>query len=144
MAPLTRISYSSFKTASCESDKRSYMLCALVSSVREAVTELPTSRRQLTKKEVSVAKEFDTVWQRIVKCTGLQFSAATGLEFSYEAKGQTLRPNRTRYNLSRSEFEKAWGLLPSATLSQLNRAVRGPSYVIAILTDPRVSANAGH
>lgn len=89
-------------------------------------------------------KDFDTVWRRIVECAGQEFSTATGLEFSYEVKGQTLRPNRTRYNLSRSEFEKAWGLLPSATRSQLNRAVRGPSYVIAILSDPRVSPGNGH
>ena len=88
-------------------------------------------------------KDFDTVWQRIVKCAGQEFSTATGIEFSYEVKDQTLRTDRTRYNLSRSEFEKAWGLLPSASRSQLNRAVSGPSYVIAILSDPRVSPDSG-
>lgn len=85
-----------------------------------------------------MTKDFDKIWQRITQCAGEQFSTATGLKFSYEMKGQTLRPDRTRYNLSRSEFEKAWGLLPSASRSQLNRTVRGPSYAIAILSDPRV------
>jgi len=91
-----------------------------------------------------MTKDFDTIWQRIVECAGQQFSTATGLKFSYKVKGQTLRPDRARYNLARSQFEKTWKLLPSANRSQLNRAVRGPSYVIAILSDPRVSLGDGH
>jgi hypothetical protein len=83
-------------------------------------------------------RSFDPIWQRIVECAWEPFTTAKGLAFSYGVKGRALRTNRTRYNLSRSEFEKAWGLLPSATRSELNRKVRGPSYLIAILTDPRV------
>lgn len=81
---------------------------------------------------------FDSIWRRIEECEGKEFRTVTGLAFSYSIRGKVLRPSRTRYNLSRSEFEKAWELLPSATRSQLNKVVRGPSYVIAILIDPSI------
>lgn len=81
---------------------------------------------------------FDPVWQRIVNAAGQQFKTASGHPFTFKVKGNVLRSSRTEYNLSRSQFEKAWELLSSATRSQLNKVVRGPSYVIAILTDPRV------
>lgn len=82
---------------------------------------------------------FDPIWQQIVECEGQQFKKARGLRFAYSIHGQTLRPSRTRYNLSRAEFEKAQSLIPSASRSQLNKAIRGPSYIIAILADPRIN-----
>ncbi len=86
---------------------------------------------------------FDAIWQRIVAAAGQQFTTASGLPFTFAVNENALRPSRTEYNLSRSEFEKAWQLLPSTTRSKLNnRAIRGPSYVIAILSDPRVQGNA--
>lgn len=83
---------------------------------------------------------FQPVWQRIVSCAGLQFRTITGLAFTYTVKGQVLRPSRTRYNLPRSEFEKAYNLMPLTGPGQINRIVRGPAYVYAILTDPRISS----
>jgi len=95
--------------------------------------------------EAFLAKEsFDLVWKRIAACEGQEFQTPTGLAFSYSVNGKVLRPSRTGYNLSRSGFEKAWDLLPSATRRGLNTAVRGPSYVIAILTDPRVTHARGY
>lgn len=85
---------------------------------------------------------FDAIWQRIVDAAGQQFKTASGLAFTFELKGNVLRTSRTEYNLSRKQFEKAWELLPSATRSELNGLIRGPSYVIAILTDPRVQDRA--
>lgn len=87
-------------------------------------------------------QSFDQVWRRVQEFEGQEFQTATGLTFSYSIKGNVLRPSRTRYNLSRSGFEKVWQLLPSATRSRLNKVVRGPSYVIAVLTDPRISPSA--
>jgi len=81
---------------------------------------------------------FDAVWQRIVDAAGQQFKTASGLPFTFNVKGNVLRSSRTKYTLSRSQFEKAWELLPSATRGELNKLVRGPTYVIAILTDRRV------
>jgi hypothetical protein len=83
-------------------------------------------------------RAFEPIWRRIVNATGEEFRTATGLSFTFELKGQVVRPSRTKYNLARSDFEKAWTILPTATRSQLNRIVRGPSYVVAILKDPRV------
>ncbi len=89
-----------------------------------------------------VNQSFDSIWQKIVECQGLQFGTASGLTFTYQVTGLTVRPSRTDYNLSRSNFEKAWDLLPSATRTQLNDIVRGPSYVVAILKDARISSSS--
>jgi hypothetical protein len=86
--------------------------------------------------------DFDQIWQRIVAVAGQQFKTASGLLFTFDVKGNVLRPSRTKYNLPRSDFEKASQLLPFTTRSKLNRAIRGPSYVIAILSDPRVQGSA--
>lgn len=85
---------------------------------------------------------FDPIWRRIVETAGQEFKTASGPRFTFEMNGNVLLPSRTEYNLSRSDFEKAWKLLPSATHSELNRVVRSPSYVIAILKDPRVQNDA--
>jgi hypothetical protein len=86
-----------------------------------------------------IKQTFDPIWRRIVRCEGQHFKTVTGLPFTYSIHGQTLRPSRARYNLPRSGFEKAWELLPKANRSQLNRAAHGPSYVVAIQTDPRIA-----
>lgn len=83
-------------------------------------------------------RAFDTTWERIVACAGQPFKTVTGKPFTYTVAGLTVRPSRGGRKLSRSEFEKAWTLLPSATRSQLNSAIQGPSYIIAILTDARI------
>ena len=49
-------------------------------------------------------------------------------------------PDLPHYPLHRSQFEKAYGQGPLTGPGQLNDLVRGPSYVYAILTDPRVRA----
>lgn len=85
---------------------------------------------------------FDVIWQRIVEAAGQQFETASGLPFTFEVNGNTLRTSRTAYNLARSDFEKAWHALPTASRSKLNDIVRGPTYVVAILTDPRVQHSA--
>ena len=88
------------------------------------------------------SQSFDPIWRRIVSCAGQEFKTVTGLEFNYTVEGQVLHPSRTRYNLPRSEFEKAYNLMPLTGPGQINRIVRGPAYVYTILTDPRISSGS--
>ena len=83
---------------------------------------------------------FSSIWQRIVTCQGQQFRTVTGLSFTYEVKGQILRVSRASQNLPRSEFEKAYSLMPIKGPGEISNLVRGSAYVYAILTDPRMEA----
>lgn len=77
------------------------------------------------------------IWTRIVAHQGEVFRQIRGKEFTYTVRGNILNPSTTSQNLARSEFEKAldrWPLENTVPLSDL----RGPSYVFAILTDPRI------
>lgn len=82
---------------------------------------------------------FDEVWRSIRELEGETFKTITGLPFEYVMDGEALIPSRTDYRLSRGNFEKAFERVPIAQPSEIS-AVRGPSYVWAILHDPRVSA----
>ena len=85
---------------------------------------------------------FSSMWVRIVACQGQTFRTVRGLPFTYEVNGQILRVSRAKQNLPRTEFEKAYKLLPLNGPGKINSIVRGPAYVYAILTDPRVSSIA--
>lgn len=81
------------------------------------------------------------VWEKIVKYEGEVFhTVAKNLPFSYRLVNEnTINTNRTKYNLSRNNFEKAMKLMPVNCVSQLSNKIRGSSYVFAILTDDRFS-----
>jgi hypothetical protein len=85
---------------------------------------------------------FNSIWLRIVACQGQQFRTVKGFPFTYEVKGQVLRVSRAKQNLPRSEFEKAYNLLPLKGPGEINNITRGPAYVYAILTDARIAGNA--
>ncbi len=80
---------------------------------------------------------FDEIWQRIIECEGETFSQKKGKSFTYEIIHNALRPSTTNRNLPRSHFEKAWELMPLENTVPLQR-LQGPSYLYAILTDPRI------
>lgn len=83
---------------------------------------------------------FGEVWQQIVRLEGETFKTITGLPFEYVMDGEALIPSRTDYRLSRGNFEKAFARVPIAQPREISNDVRGPSYVWAILHDPRVSS----
>lgn len=85
---------------------------------------------------------FDTIWRRIEALQGQDFTTITGLPFTYRADERALFPSRTDYRLSRRNFEKAYGLVPFPNPGAISDTVRGPSYVWAILHDPRVAQGA--
>jgi hypothetical protein len=81
--------------------------------------------------------DFDEVWERILRCAGEIFIQKRGGQFSFDIRGETLELSRTNQNLSRAVFEKAYESVPLDMPSRLNH-LRAPSYLFAILMDPRV------
>ena len=79
----------------------------------------------------------DAVWERIVAHQGQVFRQMRGKEFTYSVKGNVLRPSATNRNIPRSDFEKALDLMPLHGPGEINR-LQGPSYIFAILKDPRI------
>ena len=79
----------------------------------------------------------DTIWEKICQHAGETFYTKTKLPLIYEIRGETLYHNRTAVGIPRSQFEKAAAMNPQGP-ADLHNAVRGPAYVFAILSDPRI------
>jgi len=84
---------------------------------------------------------FEEIWKRIVANAGETFHTITGLPFTYKIKENTLHPSRTEYQIAKSDFKKAYGIVPIRGPGVINNIVRGPAYVWAILHDQRVSSD---
>ena len=82
--------------------------------------------------------DIDAIWMRIGRHQGDNFETVTGKPFTYEVSGQVLRNSRTKYNLSRSNFEKVIKNLPIRGPGEISDLVRGSAYVWAILHDQRI------
>ena len=80
---------------------------------------------------------FDEVWARIEAHAGEDFSQVRGATFSYEVRGSSLVPSRTKWNIPRAHFEKAWQLVPLKNTAAVQH-LQGPSYLYAILMDKRI------
>ncbi len=80
----------------------------------------------------------DVVWGRLKSLAGQRFETKTGKPFTYEIAGDVLHPSRTEYNISKGEFRKALELVPFDGPGVINRTVRGPAYVWAVLHDSRI------
>ena len=80
---------------------------------------------------------FETIWQRIKEHEGEKFAQIRGGGFIYEVSTSAVIPDRTNQNLPRGHFEEASRLLPLKDTVPLQH-LRGPSYIYAILMDPRI------
>jgi len=80
----------------------------------------------------------DELWSRLRSCQGESFQTKTGKPFTYEMNGDVFHPSRTEYNISKAEFRKALADVPFDGPGVINRTVRGPSYVWAVLHDRRI------
>lgn len=78
--------------------------------------------------------EFSELWEQIKEREGQVFSTVRGQELRYTVRGNTIIPSRTRCQLSRADFEKAFQLMPLSGPGQISNLVRGSSYIYAILT----------
>lgn len=86
--------------------------------------------------------EFPELWEQIKAHEGQVFYTVRGKELRYTVQGNTIIPSRTRYQLSRADFEKAFQQMPLSGPGQISSLVRGSSYIYAILsrsagTDPQ-------
>ena len=72
--------------------------------------------------------EFPELWEQIKAHEG------RGNELRYTVQGNTIIPSRTRYQLSRADFEKAFQQMPLSGPGQISSLVRGSSYIYAILS----------
>jgi hypothetical protein len=86
--------------------------------------------------------DFDIVWQRIVALQGEMFRQKTGRSFSYAIRSGCVVPSTTTRQLPRSQFARAYERAPLRGPGQL-QDLQGPSYLFAILADPRVSDVGG-
>ena len=77
------------------------------------------------------------VWRRIEDFEGEEFQQIRGARFTYTIAGNVLIPSRTNRQIPRSQFEKALNLMPARNTVPLHH-LQGPSYLYAILMDPRV------
>jgi len=84
---------------------------------------------------------FELAWARIEALEGAPFRQKMGKEFHYAIVHGCVVPDTTNHQLARSQFEKAWERRPIAGPGQLSD-LRGPSFLFAILTDPRIVADA--
>jgi hypothetical protein len=81
---------------------------------------------------------FNVVWDRIARLAGSQFKTKTGLEFTYIVDIKAFYPSRTKYRISKADFEVAYKFVPCDGPGVLNETVRGSSYIWAVLHDSRI------
>jgi hypothetical protein len=80
----------------------------------------------------------DEVWQQIVTLCGETFHQKRGKPFTYAVSGNSLKPSTTNRQLPRSHFAQAFARVSLDGPGQLHD-LQGPSYLFAILTDPRIT-----
>jgi hypothetical protein len=80
---------------------------------------------------------FETIWDRIKSHAGQKFTQLRGGQFTYRVTEAAVVPDRTNQNLPRGHFEEASRLLPLENTVPVQH-LRGPSYIFAILMDPRI------
>jgi len=84
---------------------------------------------------------FTNIWDRITSLAGTEFVQKRGRSFTYTVKGNAIVPSTTNRVLARTQFEKAYERSPLSGPGQL-QDLQGPSYLFAILADPRVVAGS--
>ena len=85
---------------------------------------------------------FETVWARIVSLEGDTFTQIRGRfrDFTFRRQGNTLHLSSTNQAISRSQWAMAFEMVPLNSTIPVQH-LRAPSYIYAILMDPRVRKN---
>ena len=83
----------------------------------------------------------EELWRRLKELEGHEFKTIRGLPFTYDIVGNVFHPSRTKYNIGRSDFQKALELVPLSGPGKLGNLVRGQPYIWALLHDSRVRQN---
>lgn len=79
----------------------------------------------------------ETLWARLADHEGDAFTQIRGGTFSYSLSHTALRPDRTDWAIPRTHFEEALALVPLKSTVAVQH-LYGPSYIYAVLMDPRV------
>ena len=79
----------------------------------------------------------EIVWARIRAHAGEPFRQIRGGEFRYEAPSGYIALDRTNQNIPKSDFNRALEIVPLENTAAVQH-LRGPSYIYAILMDPRI------
>ena len=82
--------------------------------------------------------DFTPIWDRIEAHAGSEFRQKTGRLFTYSLTGNAVIPSTTNRLLARTQFQRAYERSPLSGPGQV-QDLQGPSYLFAILTDPRVA-----
>ena len=77
------------------------------------------------------------VWRRVVALEGETFTQIRGGTFTFKVEGAYLDLDRTNWKIPRSHMEQALDLVPLLNTVAV-RHLFAPSYIYAILMDPRV------
>jgi len=88
-------------------------------------------------------ESFEQIWNRIVTHSGETFytkgrDGKGKLDFIYKICGAGFYPSRTKYRISKSDFEKVYSMPITPGPGSIHEKVRGASYVWAVLNDPRI------
>ena len=83
-------------------------------------------------------RNIDSIWNAITLHAGQDFRTVTGLPFRYVVAADRLMTDRTSYWIHRSQVQSALDLWPVTGPGALNKIVRGPSYLYALLADRRI------
>ena len=82
--------------------------------------------------------DFITIWNNILEHEGETFYTVTGKPCSYKILGNQIVLQNTNRNIPRSNIEKALAVI-NPSVSKFERInLQGPSYIMAIITDPRI------
>jgi len=84
-----------------------------------------------------MARDFNLIWARIKRHEGEIFAQIRGGRFCYAVEGNAIVPDRTNVVISRKQLEEASKLLPLGNTVPVQH-LRGPSYIYAVLMDPRI------
>ena len=81
---------------------------------------------------------FSEVWRCVVAEQGQEFETITALPFTYEITGEVFISSRTKYSISRSDFDRAYKHVPIEGPGEISNLVRGSAYIWAVLHDRRI------
>ncbi len=85
--------------------------------------------------------DIEKVWNRIVAYEGETFHQLKGQAFTYRVEGNAIVPSTTKVRIQKSQFAKALVAVPFEKVADVPKDVFGPSYVYAILMDPRIRSD---
>ncbi len=98
---------------------------------------------KVSKGELTIVSEakpkpkMEVIWERLRRHQGETFMQIGGNEFTYSVEQDRIIPSRTDWFFPRNQIAEAVSLMPVANTVPLQH-LYGPSYLYAMLMDPRI------